>query len=76
MFAHFRGFRTRSWFDELNPPLIALAFETVERLRRMQDLLCTWPLKIQGKIVKSLYQPSDFVSKSGNQNYNESTGNQ
>lgn len=51
MFAHFRGFHTRSWFDELNPPRIALAFETVGQLRRMQDLLCTWPLKVKDKIV-------------------------
>ena len=49
-FALLRGFRTRSWFDELNPPRTALAFETVGRLRRMQDLLYKWLLEIKGVI--------------------------
>lgn len=50
MFALLRGFRTRSWFDELNPPRTALAFETVGRLRRMQDLLYKWLLEIKGVV--------------------------
>ena len=48
-FDRFPGFRTQSWFDELNLLPTAPEFESAGRSKMMLGLLYTWPL---GMMIK------------------------